>query len=244
MAIPLWYSYRTITDGRSQRIDWSLLRTDDQRRQDELDEAKRKSEAQANARAEALRLKAESEREKAEAEAAAAKTEAEKAKEEAKKAALERVGAERVKECTDAASGAEFSYQAYLGERVRYKNFTDPLLKEPVRTVRHMSADSFEEAFERLYNPLLPENLVAERHNEAQRAARQCSALASGDTYSDLHTVIHAVGTQRAVFDKWREQLSTSRSNIQLLIKYASDDFPETLGGQMERRRAVQVIFR
>jgi nucleosome binding factor SPN SPT16 subunit len=120
MAIPAWYAYRTVTDKRFTRIDWGLLLTEDQRREKEIEDKKRNADEAAEA--ERQRLQAESQ--KAEAEAA-------KAKEETAKAAARKSVETKFETCRAAARAAESSYQTYLAERVRYRNFTEAILQAP-----------------------------------------------------------------------------------------------------------------
>lgn len=232
MAIPGWYAYRTVTDKRFTRIDWSLLLTEDQRREKEIEEKKRKAD---EASMEAERQRLQEERQNAD--------EAAKAKEEMVKATERKNVETKFEACRAAARAAESSYQAYLAERVRYRNFTEPILQNPPPDTILVNKYLFSATFEYLYQTLLPESTVASHHQNVARVSARCSENATpGIEYVDTVTEIRTAEAERAVFDRWTNRLSESMYKIQLMITYSKDAFPQTLKGQLDERRAWELL--
>jgi hypothetical protein len=234
-AIPAWYTYRTMTDQTITRLDWS--------REERLKNQAEAAQKTAHEQAEVARNKAEDDREKARiqrlrADVETARARMEKGKSEGKQFLVGKVGS-----CIAAVQAAEENRFIYLEERLQYTMLTEQLLNSRIAVNGYFSESYFQETFRKVYVRPLPEEEVAAHSANLERAGKKCFDLArTGQFGAEISDEIQAATGEGANFLRWRGSLSEARSEVQLLMRVAKNDFSKTLHDQIERADAEEKV--
>jgi hypothetical protein len=229
-GIPLWYGYRTISERRVRRLDWSVFLTDEERRQKEIADTKARNEA-----------KAEVDRKKAEADAAGLK-------EENDKRARQKGRAASIQRCLSEVQEGEGEYRELVAENKRYVTFTQDVLQSPPPTsgnYRLVDEYDFTATFKHYYRERISESLLRSQFDALKHAEQKCRALASvPNETSEIPGELETIENARKFFRSTAQRLTSSRSKILNLIKYAKGELPETVAGRLLAGHVSEDIYR